>query len=189
MAAKNVKNILNQSKKFKLQEKYEKAVEGATTIRLSSSDDDDDDDVPIFEIYSKANEKFQTIEIRKKIDDELRSNARKAIKKMETKHNHKSNKKTVVSELANNVSIKIPSIYNVGTELRRMPCVISDVKYNKYQLTCQWGILEDLYGSADLEMFNGLIEFDYRQITNKISLRSAAKAASNGNRDKTLSEV
>jgi hypothetical protein len=197
LAARNVKNIFNQGKEFKLQEKYEETIEkiegeGEASIRLSRSDDEDDD-VPISEIDSKANEKFKTIEIRKKIHDELnanlRSNAQKAMKKKEIKHNYKRSKKTVVSELANNVSIKIPSIDHGGTELRRMPCVISDVKYNKYQLTCQWGILEDLYGSADLEMFNGLLEFDYSQITNKIGLRSAALAASNGKRDETLSEV
>ena len=111
------------------------------------------------------------------------------MKKMEITPNHKRSKKTVVSEIANNVSIKIPSIDHGGTELRRMPCVISDVKYNKYQLTCQWGILEDLYGSADLEMFNGLMEFDYSHITNKISYRSAVLAASNCKRDETLIEI
>ena len=68
LAARNVKNIFNQGKEFKLQEKYEETIEkiegeGEASIRLSRSDDEDDD-VPISEIDSKANEKFKTIEIR-----------------------------------------------------------------------------------------------------------------------------
>ena len=197
LAARNVKNIFNQGKEFKLQEKYEETIEkiegeGEASIRLSRSDDEDDD-VPISEIDSKANEKFKTIEIRKKIHDELtanlRSNAQKAMKKKEIKHNYKRSKKTVVSELANNVSIKIPSIDHGGTELRRLPCVIVDVHHDKYKLACQWGILEDLYGAQNLEIYHGLIEFNSKTIENPISLRSSAIAASNGKRDKPMNEV
>jgi len=57
-----------------------------------------------------------------------------------------------------------------------LPCVIVDVNYDKYQLACQWGILEDLYGAQHLEMYHGLIEFDSKIIENPISLRSAAIA-------------
>ena len=74
-----------------------------------------------------------------------------------------------------------------GTELRRLPCVIVDVNYDKYQLACQWGILEDLYGAQHLEMYHGLIEFDISKITDKISLRTVCIKIAD--RNKPIKEI
>ncbi len=160
---------------------------------IAALSSEDEDDTPIATLVNKANEKIKVIrekiQLKESVYENMRNNADKAMKKMEDKHNHKRNKKTYDYQIDDHVSVKIPSIDHGGTELRRLPCVIVDVKYDKYQLACQWGILEDLYGAQHLELYHGLIEFDSKIIENPISLRSAAIAASNGKRDKPMNEV
>jgi len=49
--------------------------------------------------------------------------------------------------------------------------------------------LNDLYGANDLEKYEGLIDFEFKKINNKVSLTTAAIAASNGRRTKALNEI
>ena len=143
-------------------------------------------------MVNKENEKIKVIQekiqLKESVYENMRTNADQAMKKMKDKHNHKRNKKTYDYQIDNHVSVKIPNIDHGGTELRRLRCVIVYVHHDKYQLACQWGILEDLYGAHHLAIYHGLIEFD-KTIENPISLRSAAIAASNGKRDKPMNEV
>ena len=115
-------------------------------------------------MVNKENEKIKVIQekiqLKESVYENMRTNADQAMKKMKDKHNHKRNKKTYDYQIDDHVSVKIPSIDHGGTELRRLPFVIVDVHHDKYQLACQWGILEDLYGAQHLEIYHGLIEFN-----------------------------
>jgi hypothetical protein len=158
--------------------------------------EDSEEDLPLDKLVEKNRELGEKVskisdklEIHDRLRSNLRSNADKAMDRMEKKHNHKRNKKTCTYEIGNVVSVKIPSIDHGGTELRRLACVVSEVKHEKYVLTCESGVLEDLYRADELELYHGLIEFDYSKITNKISLRSAAIAAAGGKRSKPIDEI
>ena len=99
------------------------------------------------------------------------------------------NSKTVIFEAGQSVSVKIPAINHGGTELKRIPCVVIDLIHDKYRIVCKYGILNDLYGANDLEKYEGLIDFEFKKINNKVSLTTAAIAASNGRRTKALNEI
>ena len=64
-----------------------------------------------------------------------------------------------------------------------------DLVFEKYRLVCPYGILSELYSADEIEIYNGLIEFEYKQINNQISLTGAAVAASNGKRSTAIRQI
>jgi FtsZ-interacting cell division protein YlmF len=139
-------------------------------------ENNEDDEEPTASNAVK-NEIEKRMELHGKLAANINSNADKAIEKMKRKHNHKRNKKTVIFEADQFVSVKISAIDHGGTQ-----CVVIDLIHDKYRIVYEYGILNDLYGANDLEKYEGLIDFDFKKINNKVSLTTAAIAASNGRR-------
>ncbi len=92
--------------------------------------------------------------------------------KMKDKHDAKRNKVTREFKVGDHVSVKKDKIDKGSSELARVPCVITDERNNKFQLTTEFGILENLRRADDLEPYHGLIEFEANKITETISLRT-----------------
>ena len=108
---------------------------------------------------------------------------------MSEKHNKKRNKRTVEFEVGEGVSVLIPAIDRGGSQLPRAPGVICRVikDHELYEICTKYGILQDCLSAGDLESYNGIIDFDYKTITNKISLRTVSSMIAG--RDKDLKDI
>ncbi len=53
-----------------------------------------------------------------------------------------------------------------------------------YELVSKFGILDICYRAGDLESYSGVLDFDYKKISNKISLRAAAQHFNKRAKDK-----
>ena len=115
----------------------------------------------------------------------------KNAERMTKKHDHKRNKRTLEFNCKDPVSIAIPRIDRGGTDLRRIPGVVTRIaKHNNvefYEITTAYGILNDCLRASALEDYAGVIDFDPNTIKNKIALTSAAQLA--GNRDRHIKQI
>ena len=59
--------------------------------------------------------------------------------------------------------------------------MITDLVYEKYRLVCPYGILSELYSADEIEIYNGLIEFEYQKI-NKTNIAACIKAINHSNK-------
>ena len=87
------------------------------------------------------------------------------------------------------VSVLIPRIDRGGSDLPRIPGIIVRKSHEHYEIITQYGVLNDCLLASELEDYNGLINFDPKAITNKISLREAARLAGNREKDLRLIEL
>ena len=142
---------------------------------------------PELDVTEKSKAIEQVREVHSQLQSQAQVNSEIARDKMDKKHNAKRNKKTVEYKVGDKVSLKIPSIDVGGSELRRLPCIISKVVSNKYVLTSEYGIIENKYGAQELEYYNGILEIDLDKVNNLLSLRAAAAKA--GNRSKQMNEI
>ena len=106
---------------------------------------------------------------------------------MSKKHDKKRNKLTVKFNIGESVSLNIPPIDRVGTDFPRLPCVIRDIRNNgeMHELVSKFGIIDICYRVEDLESYSGSLNFEYLEIKNYISLRSAAQLFNNRSKDKS----
>lgn len=125
------------------------------------------------------------------LESTVKLNQNKAIETMEQKHDKKRNKRTITFTVGEPVSVFIPPIDRVGCDFSRLPAVILELKPagDLYSLVTKYGILDICYRAGDLESYCGDIGFDYKKITNKISLRSAAQAFNQRSKDKSETSV
>ncbi|CAF0918787.1 unnamed protein product [Brachionus calyciflorus] len=72
------------------------------------------------------------------------------------------------------VSLEIPKIDRSSTDLPRLPGIISRVSGDFYEITTKYGILNICYRASDLEPYSGPLDFDYKTVNKKISLREAS---------------
>ncbi|CAF0949887.1 unnamed protein product [Brachionus calyciflorus] len=119
--------------------------------------------------------------------EQVNSNQDIAVEKMCKKHDRKRNKRTVLFKKGDCVSLKIPSIDVGGSELSRLPCIVKEMIHDKYQLVCEYGIIESHLRIEELELYSGLLEFEVDKVTEMISIRAAAALA--GNRTKAIKEI
>ena len=59
--------------------------------------------------------------------------------------------------------------------------------HDKYQLVCEYGIIESKPRIEELEFYSGLLEFVIEKVTEMISIRAAAALA--GNRTKAIKDI
>jgi hypothetical protein len=125
----------------------------------------------------------------RELQDIVNVNQQIAADKMVKKHDNKRNKRTLQFELHEPVSVLIPRIDRGGTDLRRLPGIVTRIteKGEFYEITSAYGILNDCYRASDLESYHGVLNFDHKTIINKIALSSAASRA--GNRDKHIKQI
>ena len=101
---------------------------------------------------------------------------------MEKKHNKKRNKRTLEFEIADAVTVLIPRIDRGGSDMPRIPGLVKRVIGDKdqlYEIECKYGILNEKFRASDLDEYQGLLDFNLGDLENKISLREAARLASN----------
>jgi hypothetical protein len=127
--------------------------------------------------------------VARELETELKKQQEKSIAAMERKHNHKRNKRTISFSVGEMVSVSIPHIDRVGCDFPRLPVVVSEVKHEMYVLVSKYGILDVCYRADDLESFSGQVDFEYKSIENKISLRSAAQLFNKRAHDKSDTNV
>ena len=124
-------------------------------------------------------------EIRAQVNAKQAKNA----EMMSKKHDHKKNKRTLEFEVGETVSVLIPPIDRGGSQLPRAPGVVCRlVKENDlYEICTKYGILKDCLRAGDLEPYHGVIDFDFNQVKNKISLREVSTKISC--REKDLKDI
>jgi len=143
----------------------------------------------VHESESSAPDQFPLESRARELEAELKKQQEKAIIAMEKKHNHKRNKRTISFSVGEMVSVSIPHIDRVGCDFPRLPVVVSEIKHDMYVLVSKYGILDVCYRADDLESFSGQLDFDYKSIENKISLRSAAQLFNKRAHDKSDTNV
>ena len=109
----------------------------------------------------------------KNLRSQVKLNQDKAVEKMENKHNHKRNKKTVTYSVSDSVSVLIPRIDRGGSDLPRIPGVICRISGEFYEICTKFGKLNDCLRADELEKYHGTLDFDYKTVTNKVSMREA----------------
>jgi len=164
--------------------------------QLHLSDDDEE------EIVDDEDSLAKDVEIAQELENELintrvtrSTNIRETVnvaqgvaaEKMCNKHDRKRNKVTREFEVGMHVSVKKDKIDKGSSELARIPCVISKIVNEKYELTTEFGILDHLRRADDLEPYHGLIEFDISKITDKIPLRTVCIKIAD--RNKPIKEI
>ncbi len=113
----------------------------------------------------------------------MNANQDKNAARLENKHNHKRNKKTILYSLGDSVSVLIPNIDRGGSDMPRLPGIVCRLTHDLYEISTKFGILNNCVRASDLEKYHGNVDFDYKLITNKISLRECARKFSNRSED------
>ena len=116
----------------------------------------------------------------KRIKEMVSNNQGTNALKMSSKHDKKRNKRTIDFAVGDFVSVLIPRIDRGGTDFPRLPGIIRRVTNGKdslYEVVTKFGILNDKYRSCDLETFSGILDIETTTITNKITMREAARKA------------
>jgi hypothetical protein len=104
----------------------------------------------------------------------VNNNKEKNAAKMINKHDHKRNKKTIVFQVGDSVSIKIPEIDQITH--KRLPGIIISISNQQqpyHEIQTEWGILNIKYRTADLEPYSGIVNIKEGN-KNLISLTQAA---------------
>ena len=95
------------------------------------------------------------------------------------------NKKNVQNfKVGDKVAVRIPRIDRTTTDVHHLPCVIIQCHGKKqflYQLQCEFGILNAVYPSSELEAYNGVLQIPENSKTLTISLLEAAQKMNSHN--------
>jgi hypothetical protein len=169
-------------------------------VEIDRNPHDDDFEVPVEdEVVPVEDEEFapvppdsesiitSVIQRAKAIRSVVNVEQGKAAEKMEKKHDRKRNKRTLEYALLDHVSVMIPRIDRGGSDLRRLPGIVSRIAGEFYEIKTKYGILNDCVRAGELESYHGILDFDPTSIVNKISLTAAANRA--GNRDKNVRDI
>ena len=178
----NRKPNRGESKKFTMIDNKDKEVdveldtpvEPVNIAPSCSKEIESDEEIPISKLSDRIqSQKTADLEI---LNENKVSNGDKMIKK----HDHKRNKVTREFNVGSMVTVRIPRIDRAGSDFRRMPGIVCQIKTHGdrlHHLITEYGTLNDWYRTGDLEpLVGGVIKASVEDYNSRmVSMTEAAK--------------